>query len=75
MSTTNSPPSPSIKPPKEVCPLGEIIQYECELGNKKGTKILCSPISRIYRLCAGRPAVEVTHHVKFDEQGRAYEDE
>ncbi|KAJ3503441.1 hypothetical protein NMY22_g18250 [Coprinellus aureogranulatus] len=45
------------------CRLAEILQYMCNLEfDKKSRKqqLVCTQVPRIFRLCPGRPAVEVT---------------
>ncbi|PWZ01578.1 hypothetical protein BCV70DRAFT_149832, partial [Testicularia cyperi] len=59
--------SPSTPPG---CKLAELVQYHCELRSK--SRLVCQPLDRIFRICPGRPAVEVTHIVEFDEHGKPY---
>jgi hypothetical protein len=54
----------SKKPVK--CELLELVQYHCTI--KEDDLISCQPIERVFRKCAGRPLVEVTHIVKVDEE-------
>ncbi|CBQ71042.1 conserved hypothetical protein [Sporisorium reilianum SRZ2] len=55
--------------PKPDCRLAELTQYHCDLHTNR---VVCQPIDRIFRLCKGRPAVEVSHIVEFDEAGKPY---
>ncbi|KAL1918846.1 uncharacterized protein VTP21DRAFT_2868 [Calcarisporiella thermophila] len=43
---------------KEECRLAEIVQYQCKLVPNK---IVCSPFPRLFRICPGKPTIEVTH--------------
>ncbi|PWN43544.1 hypothetical protein IE81DRAFT_346536 [Ceraceosorus guamensis] len=45
------------------CRLAELVQYDCAL---KGEQVVCKPIERIFKVCSGRPAVEVTRVVEWD---------
>lgn len=56
-------------PPKKGCEFVEVVQYQCEL---KKRLVVCQPFDRIFRKCHGRPAVEVTHIVQFDNAGEPY---
>ncbi|GAK64083.1 uncharacterized protein PAN0_004d2292 [Moesziomyces antarcticus] len=51
------------------CRLAELTQYHCDLHP---TRVVCQPIDRIFRICKGRPAVEVSHIVEFDESAKPY---
>ncbi|KAJ2922146.1 hypothetical protein H1R20_g14952, partial [Candolleomyces eurysporus] len=45
------------------CRLAEIVQYTCSLERDKRTgkqQLLCTQLPRIFKLCPGKPAVEVT---------------
>ncbi|KAF9456870.1 hypothetical protein BDZ94DRAFT_1176770 [Collybia nuda] len=46
------------------CQIAEIVQYTCEIESNGGMN--CFPIPRIFRLCSGRPAVEITRLVNID---------
>jgi len=51
------------------CQIAEILQYACEIENASGgspPEIHCYPIPRIFRLCPGRPAIEITRYVDTD---------
>ena len=48
------------------CTLVEVVQFDCIPG--AGNVVSCEPIERIFRKCAGRPMVEVTHVVQFDHK-------
>ncbi|CAO1625841.1 unnamed protein product [Parajaminaea phylloscopi] len=61
--------SAGLSPPP--CPLGEMFQYDCRVD--PGNVVVCQTIARIFRMCPGRPFVEVTDRVVFDDQGRASE--
>ncbi|KAE8223007.1 hypothetical protein CF319_g3898 [Tilletia indica] len=56
------------KPSKPDCVLREITQYDCDIRVNKG--IRCFPARRIFRICEGRPAVEVTHVVEWDSNDK-----
>ncbi|CAD6886069.1 unnamed protein product [Tilletia controversa] len=60
---------PTKKPIKAKCTLSEILQYECEM--ERG-RVQCFHIRRIFRICEGRPAVEVTHVVEFDDNNKPF---
>ncbi|KAF8524472.1 hypothetical protein JB92DRAFT_2703684 [Gautieria morchelliformis] len=45
---------------KNPCRLFEIEQYICEIEDKNNSRVRCYPLPRIFRICQGRPAVEVT---------------
>ncbi|KAL4247476.1 hypothetical protein ABKN59_007945 [Abortiporus biennis] len=48
----------------EKCRLAEILQYSCDVEiSGTGPQYHCWPIPRIFRICPGRPAVEVTRYV------------
>ncbi|PWN22319.1 hypothetical protein BCV69DRAFT_140625 [Microstroma glucosiphilum] len=70
-------PKPTRQDPP--CPLAELVQYDCRISVQRLPEgnveecIVCEEVPRIFRLCPGRPSVEVTRTVKFDSQGRAYE--
>ncbi|SPO32229.1 related to putative protein [Ustilago trichophora] len=51
------------------CRLAELTQYHCDYH---ANRVVCQPIDRIFRICKGRPAVEVSHIVEFDEDGKPY---
>ncbi|KAG5724853.1 hypothetical protein E4T56_gene12628 [Termitomyces sp. T112] len=46
------------------CRIAEIVQFSCR-QNHKGND--CYPIPRFFRICPGRPAVEITKFVDFNE--------
>ncbi|KAH9921383.1 hypothetical protein B0H21DRAFT_200128 [Amylocystis lapponica] len=50
------------------CRLAEIVQYQCEQElTRAGTpQYHCWPITRIFRICGGRPAVEMTRFAHVD---------
>jgi len=54
--------------PKQGCSIAEILQYDCPIQtNEKGQlRYTCYPIPRIFRICQGRPAVEITKLVNID---------
>ncbi|KAF8329385.1 uncharacterized protein EI90DRAFT_2924166 [Cantharellus anzutake] len=49
------------------CVLAEILQYECSLENKKSA-LVCYPIPRVFRMCPGEPAVEMSSFLSLDNQ-------
>ncbi|KAH7924704.1 hypothetical protein BV22DRAFT_490915 [Leucogyrophana mollusca] len=66
MQSTDShsgPPSPLKR-----CRLLEIVQHTCELEELPTGEVRprCFPIPRIFRICPGRPAVEVTKLLRID---------
>ncbi|KAI0067453.1 hypothetical protein BV25DRAFT_1819797 [Artomyces pyxidatus] len=60
-------------PPKvqQRCRIAEIVQYSCE--NTEAGQLHCFPIPRIFRMCPGRPAVEITRFVNIDLETGAVE--
>ncbi|EKM75802.1 hypothetical protein AGABI1DRAFT_116134 [Agaricus bisporus var. burnettii JB137-S8] len=50
------------------CRLGEIVQFVCNLEQDAGgqPQIHCFPLPRIFKLCPGSPAVEITKLVDID---------
>ncbi|KAI0797225.1 hypothetical protein BC629DRAFT_1286002 [Irpex lacteus] len=69
----SSPPSSitadSTSPPKPKCRLAEIVQFDCDQEtDSSGTpRFHCWPVPRIFRLCPGRPAIEITRYVDTHE--------
>ncbi|GAW03990.1 hypothetical protein LENED_005750 [Lentinula edodes] len=55
----------------EKCQMVEIIQYSCELerSQTEGPVVRCFPWSRLFRICPGLPAVEMTKFLNVDEGG------
>ncbi|KAF9071857.1 hypothetical protein BDP27DRAFT_1186196, partial [Rhodocollybia butyracea] len=53
------------------CSIQEIVQYSCELEKvgAEGSVIRCFPLSRLFKMCPGLPAVEVTTVLNIDENG------
>ncbi|KAJ8073734.1 hypothetical protein PM082_012012 [Marasmius tenuissimus] len=53
------------------CHIEEIMQYSCDASISQGGKplIRCFPISRLFRICQGKPAVEITRVVDVDADG------
>ncbi|RXW19723.1 hypothetical protein EST38_g6130 [Candolleomyces aberdarensis] len=52
-----------MDPSPSHCRLAEIVQYTCSLERDKSTgkkQLLCTQLPRIFRLCPGKPAVELT---------------
>ncbi|KAJ7336440.1 hypothetical protein B0H14DRAFT_2933778 [Mycena olivaceomarginata] len=45
------------------CRIAEIMQYSCV---PKNATVHCVPIPRLFRICPGRPAVEVTRVLNVD---------
>ncbi|KIM85816.1 hypothetical protein PILCRDRAFT_5449 [Piloderma croceum F 1598] len=50
------------------CRIAEIVQYTCDSEKLSNGQIHCFPIPRIFRICPGRPAVEITKLVNIDEK-------
>ncbi|KAK5133773.1 hypothetical protein LTR08_007423 [Meristemomyces frigidus] len=53
------------KPPVDLkqCQLKELVQYECDLdgpGDDRKSRVICKPILRLFRQCAGGLTVETT---------------
>jgi len=49
------------------CPLVEILQHTCPSEEVDGVRrYVCYPIPRIFRVCEGKPAVEMTKFVHID---------
>ncbi|KAL4071265.1 hypothetical protein V8B97DRAFT_1962188 [Scleroderma yunnanense] len=61
--------SESDKPKK--CHILEIVQYSCETEENQRGQVVphCFPIPRLFKLCPGRPAVEITTMSKISETG------
>lgn len=55
--------------PRSACELAELVQYHCQLQQNR---ILCQPVERVFRKCARRPSVEVTHLVQYTPEGVPY---
>ncbi|KAI0937526.1 hypothetical protein AcW1_001617 [Taiwanofungus camphoratus] len=55
-------------PAQSKCRLAEIVQYKCEaeVTSAGEPQFHCWPIPRIFRICPGRPAVEMTRFVDVD---------
>ncbi|PFH50501.1 hypothetical protein AMATHDRAFT_144894, partial [Amanita thiersii Skay4041] len=46
---------------RERCRIAEIVQYVCNMeGGTPTSEVVCFPVPRLFRLCPGQPAVEVT---------------
>ncbi|KDQ60255.1 hypothetical protein JAAARDRAFT_32634 [Jaapia argillacea MUCL 33604] len=60
--------SQSDVPSGKKCRIAEIVQYTCELENQESgsPQVHCFPIPRIFRICPGRPAVEITKLVNVN---------
>ncbi|TFK39026.1 hypothetical protein BDQ12DRAFT_604667 [Crucibulum laeve] len=60
----------SSKEPREQgkCRIAEIVQYTCDIERPAtGDPIVhCFPIPRIFRICPGKPVVEITTKVDID---------
>ncbi|EMD34799.1 hypothetical protein CERSUDRAFT_54517 [Gelatoporia subvermispora B] len=58
----------SIAPQPGKCRIAELVQYSCgDEANSKGERQFhCWPIPRIFRICPGRPAVELTRYAEVD---------
>ncbi|KZT68895.1 hypothetical protein DAEQUDRAFT_305463 [Daedalea quercina L-15889] len=63
-----SPASDETKGAPSKCRLAEIVQYTCdiEVGERGEPHVHCWPMPRIFRICPGRPAVELTRFVQMD---------
>ncbi|KIP09907.1 hypothetical protein PHLGIDRAFT_85836 [Phlebiopsis gigantea 11061_1 CR5-6] len=50
------------------CRIAELIQYSCEREQDASgaSQFHCWPITRVFRICPGRPAVEITRYVDAD---------
>ncbi|TEB23603.1 hypothetical protein FA13DRAFT_1639690, partial [Coprinellus micaceus] len=60
-----------LSPPPAMsgCRLAEILQYMCSLESDKRSgkrQLVCTQVPRIFQLCPGRPAVEVTRVANID---------
>ncbi|KAK0204033.1 hypothetical protein DFS33DRAFT_855267 [Desarmillaria ectypa] len=53
------------------CQIAEIVQYTCKSSRNKWGRpaVDCSPIVRLFRICAGGPAIEITRVVTISDQG------
>ncbi|ESK88085.1 hypothetical protein Moror_10733 [Moniliophthora roreri MCA 2997] len=53
------------------CRISEIMQYSCDAEASPEGKptIRCFPISRLFRICEGRPAAEITRMVDVGDDG------
>lgn len=53
------------------CHIAEIVQHSCKSGRTKEGQptVDCSPVVRLFRICAGRLAVEITRVVTISDQG------
>ncbi|KAJ4468731.1 hypothetical protein J3R30DRAFT_3553620 [Lentinula aciculospora] len=54
------------------CQIAEIIQYSCELEQSRtagGPIVRCFPFSRLFKICPGFSAVELTKVLNVDEGG------
>ncbi|CAE6338900.1 unnamed protein product [Rhizoctonia solani] len=49
------------------CRIAELEQFKCTpVIEPNGTRVHCTPIPRIFRICPNRPAVEITTLVQTD---------
>jgi len=50
------------------CRIAEFVQYRCDVekGAYGQPQFHCWPVPRIFRICPGRPAVEITRFVDVD---------
>ncbi|KAJ3799289.1 hypothetical protein GGU11DRAFT_514916 [Lentinula aff. detonsa] len=71
MSPSSSSKSESSTSRSEKCRIAEIIQYTCELeqSQTEGHVIRCFPLSRLFKICPGRPGIELTKVLNVDEGG------
>ncbi|KIY70865.1 hypothetical protein CYLTODRAFT_419402 [Cylindrobasidium torrendii FP15055 ss-10] len=51
------------------CEVQEIVQYIC-LPNKFTRTVDCSPLVRLFKVCSGQPAVEITKLASIAEDGQ-----
>ncbi|KAF8198575.1 hypothetical protein BJ912DRAFT_845642 [Pholiota molesta] len=60
---------------KSECHIAEILQHTCiPESNSQGQEIMqCFPILRIFKLCKGQPAVEITRFINVDPTNGAIE--
>ncbi|KAN0062206.1 hypothetical protein ACQY0O_005387 [Thecaphora frezii] len=66
----SQPPPPTAKTTsRPKCQLKELVQFHCRL---RPDRVVCHPVDRFFRICANRPAVEVTHLVEFDKDGNPF---
>ncbi|KAH8097040.1 hypothetical protein BXZ70DRAFT_307049 [Cristinia sonorae] len=68
MSSPRVPASDEVGTRKSACRIAEIVQFSCQQERTPDgvEKFVCSPIPRIFRICPGRPAVELTRYVSID---------
>ncbi|EKM56541.1 uncharacterized protein PHACADRAFT_92606 [Phanerochaete carnosa HHB-10118-sp] len=64
MSETSATTTPETKK----CRIAELVQYSCEREEDASgnSQFHCWPIPRVFRICTGRPAVEITRYVDAD---------
>ncbi|KAI0264725.1 hypothetical protein BC834DRAFT_813069, partial [Gloeopeniophorella convolvens] len=50
------------------CRVAEILQFSCpiETSGNGAQRFHCFPLPRLFKLCPGQPAVEITRTVKID---------
>ncbi|KIL62247.1 hypothetical protein M378DRAFT_59017, partial [Amanita muscaria Koide BX008] len=49
------------------CRVAEIVQYICDVkSTSSAPDIVCYPVPRLFQLCPGKPALEITKFVKID---------
>ncbi|KAI0635313.1 hypothetical protein C8Q77DRAFT_696980 [Trametes polyzona] len=56
-------------PPSKKCRLAEIVQYKCDPEQRTSAappQWHCLPVIRIFRICQGRPAVEITKFIDMN---------
>ncbi|KAF2655135.1 hypothetical protein K491DRAFT_436961 [Lophiostoma macrostomum CBS 122681] len=69
---------PSGKPRKPAlnlddCAKKEMVQYKCNIHNKKNPIIICEPVVRFYRQCANGLLVETNSWDKSEGKGKHVE--
>ncbi|CEL63220.1 hypothetical protein RSOLAG1IB_05262 [Rhizoctonia solani AG-1 IB] len=59
---------------KPKCRIAELEQFKCVpvVGANGYTRVHCTPIPRIFRICPNRPAVEITTLVNVDPHTGEY---
>ncbi|KAF8908428.1 hypothetical protein CPB85DRAFT_1436053 [Mucidula mucida] len=54
---------------KPDCEIQELVQFACHPSKSAPGQIDCSPVVRFFRICVGRPAVEITKFVSITDDG------
>ncbi|KIK02888.1 hypothetical protein K443DRAFT_131663 [Laccaria amethystina LaAM-08-1] len=68
MNELSSSSTPSKEDAGFRCRIAEIVQYTCglEINSEGKPQLHCFPIPRLFRMCRGRPSVEITTLIKID---------